>query len=840
MNPVSVIMVMSAAACLTLGFIHLRYWLNERHRRDFLAITIACFSVAWITWYEIGMHSALTPAEYAGPQKWIHLPVFLMFWSLAWFIRLNLRAGRAWLFWSVVSLRLLTLILDLAFTPNIHFREITGIKQVYIWGYPLSVAEGVRNPWQLVGQIGLLLFIIYCVDAVITVWRRGDRRKAWTVGSGILVFVIGVSAVNVLSIWGVIVWPLMHSPFYLAMLIALGYELSYDMMNANRLAADLAKSEADRLESMKALAAIVESSDDGIISATLDGVVNTWNAGAERIFGYTADEIAGKHISILAAADRKNEATNVLDRIGHSGRVDHLETIRIAKDGRPITVLLTISPLKDDNGSIIGVSTIARDMTQKKAAEAEIRDSEARLAGVVGSAMDAIVSIDDKGDIILFNAAAEKMFGCSAAEVMGHSIDRFLPDRFRGTHLELIRTFGESSVSKRFVGAESPLTGKRASGEEFPIEASISQVSLHGQRIYTVILRDITERLQVEEALRQSEKRFREMADTAPVLIWMSGTDKLCNYFNQSWLDFTGRTMQQEKGNGWADGVHRDDLGNCLAMYHNAFDRQELFRMEYRLRRADGVYRWIYDTGVPRFTSEGEFLGYIGSCIDITDQKEAEDTLRDLSGRLINAQERERSRVARELHDDLSQSLALLSIQLSELGNGNSKSELIKKKVAEFTSQIQKLSLDVHRISHELHPVKLEQLGLESALRGFCREVAAAHGFNVSFDAVNIPRSMPNDVSLCLYRIAQESLQNVAKHSSASRVDIHMEVNGAGICLVVTDNGCGFDPDVQRSQQSLGLVSMVERIRSVNGTFTVDSNIGSGTEIIARIPFAVD
>ena len=441
------------------------------------------------------------------------------------------------------------------------------------------------------------------------------------------------------------------------------------------------------------------------------------------------------------------------------------------------------------------------------------------------------------GKVVLFNAAAEKLFGCTAAEAIGKPLGLFLPERFRTSHEGLVRSFGNSNISKRFMGSESSLFGLKISGEEFPIEASISQVSLHGQKIYTVILRDITERLQVEEALRQSEKRFREMADTAPVLIWMSGKDKLCNYFNKSWFDFTGRTMQQEAGNGWADGVHREDLIACISIYHKAFDRQEPFTMEYRLRRADGIYRWVYDTGIPRFTSDGEFLGYIGSCIDITDQKEAEDTLRDLSGRLISAQERERSRVARELHDDLSQSLALLSIQLSELGNGNSKSDLVKKRVAEFTSQIQKLSLDVHRISHELHPVKLEQLGLESALRGFCREVAAAHGFKVSFDAENIPRSMPNDISLCLYRVAQESLQNVAKHSNASKVDIHIEVNGAEICLIVTDNGCGFDPDVEKSHESLGLVSMVERIRSVNGTFTVDSTVGSGTEIVARVPF---
>jgi len=173
-----------------------------------------------------------------------------------------------------------------------------------------------------------------------------------------------------------------------------------------------------------------------------------------------------------------------------------------------------------------------------------------------------------------------------------------------------------------------------------------------------------------EIVLRESEERFRLVANTAPAFIWMSGTNNKCTFFNQGWLSFTGRSLDQELGEGWLAGVHPDDQERRLAIFPAGSDAPVEFEVEYRLRRFDGEYRWIVDHGVPRFGSDGIFCGYIGSCVDITDRKLSEMSLRELSGRLIHAQEEERTRIARELHDDLSQRIVLLSISLEQFGQG--------------------------------------------------------------------------------------------------------------------------------------------------------------------------
>jgi PAS domain S-box-containing protein len=357
-------------------------------------------------------------------------------------------------------------------------------------------------------------------------------------------------------------------------------------------------------------------------------------------------------------------------------------------------------------------------------------------------------------------------------------------------------------------------------------------------------LRAVSERKRADIVLRESENRFRLMADTAPVMVWMSGPDKLCTYFNKPWLDFTGRPLEREVGHGWSEGVHADDLQRCLDTYVQAFDARQSFRMEYRLRRFDGEYRRVLDTGVPRFKSDGTFDGYIGSCLDITEEKRVEEALREnqrelrvLTGRLLQAQETERSRIARELHDDLNQSLALLSVELDRLGQKTLDSPPeFGQWIRELSAQVKRLSASVHDLSHQLHPSKLEQLGLVAAVRALCKELTQTHGVPIEFTPRRVPEKIPEDTALCLYRIVQEALRNVIKHSAAHRAHVDLDQSADTLCLRIADDGTGFDPAKIPGGSGLGLVSMRERLRLVRGQIAIDSRPSCGTRIDVRVP----
>jgi PAS domain S-box-containing protein len=342
---------------------------------------------------------------------------------------------------------------------------------------------------------------------------------------------------------------------------------------------------------------------------------------------------------------------------------------------------------------------------------------------------------------------------------------------------------------------------------------------------------------QAAHVVRESEERFRLVANTAPVMIWMAGTDRLCSYVNRPWLEFTGRPLGAELGNGWAEGVHNEDLKRCLKTYSQAFDRREPFQMEYRLRRNDGEYRWILDIGVPRFNADGNFAGYIGSCLDITDRKLAEEALASVGRRLIEAHEEERTWIARELHDDIMQRIALLAIELEQCDHQALGSVVDVHKYLQSTRQrISELGNDIQALSHRLHSSKLEYLGFVGGVKSFCRELSEQRNVRIEFKHSDIPAAIPKEISLCLFRVLQEALQNAVKHSAAQNFTVELHGTKEGISLTVSDSGIGFDWQDAMNRRGLGLISMRERLRLVNGELSIQSVPGRGTIVLARVP----
>jgi len=352
------------------------------------------------------------------------------------------------------------------------------------------------------------------------------------------------------------------------------------------------------------------------------------------------------------------------------------------------------------------------------------------------------------------------------------------------------------------------------------------------------LLRQRAVRRKAEQSLRESEERFRRVANTAPVMIWMSGPDKHRTYYNEPWLNFTGGSLEAELAGGWEQSIHPEDRQRSLDADLLASERRQATTIEYRLRRHDGQYRWVLDSSVPRFDADGSFAGFIGSCIDVTEQKLAEEALSTVSQRLIQAHEEERTRIARELHDDLNQQLALLAMNLDRLKQDLPASATeLRRDMEAARKQADELGSNIQALSHRLHSSKLQYLGLAAAASSFCREFSDRNGVEIEFNSDKIPTHLPEEISICLFRVLQEAVQNAAKYSGSRQVQVLLKGRTNQIELTVHDSGSGFEPEEALKGHGLGLTSMRERLKLVGGQLSIASKPQCGTSILARVPF---
>jgi PAS domain S-box-containing protein len=377
----------------------------------------------------------------------------------------------------------------------------------------------------------------------------------------------------------------------------------------------------------------------------------------------------------------------------------------------------------------------------------------------------------------------------------------------------------------------------RASREQRPFVMHAARLNLPGLTFRVLITHE--DMPVAQEEVKRSEKRLTQLLETTKILTWEADVRD---------LRFTQVSAQAVKmfgypANTWcepnflASRIHPDDRQRVITAYRNETQVKEHFDLTFRMLAADGRVLWVQNL-VSVTADNGKPTRMHGFLIDISDRKRAEESLKHLSRRLIAAQEEERKRVARELHDDLNQRMAVMSIELEQLGQGKQLPASFRKNIQKLQSQAQEISSDIHRLSYKLHPAKLDHLGLAAAVKGLCDELPVAPNGKprAHFHQSGFPADIPKDAALCIFRIAQEVLRNCVKHSGAESAQVVLTKTDRAIRLSVSDNGCGFDTESDLMEKGLGFISMKERLRIVGGEIKICSQPLHGTRIDVSVP----
>ncbi len=380
-------------------------------------------------------------------------------------------------------------------------------------------------------------------------------------------------------------------------------------------------------EASARLSAIVHSSSDAIIGKSLDGTITSWNGGAEKIFGFSEQEAMGQPMRMLFPSDLVEDEPELHAKIAQGDSPPSFETQRLRKDGSRINVALTISPVENSDGKITGMSVIARDISERKRAE----ETRVLLAAIVNSSSDAIIAKDLHGVVGSWNPGAGKMFGYSAEEMIGTSITRIIPPDRLDDEKQILDRIRRGEAIEHFETVR-----QRRDGGLIDVSVTVSPIKDSKGNIIgaSKIARDITEQKRAQRAQRESEEQFRTMANSIPQLAWMAHGDGFIFWYNQRWHDYTGTTPEQMEGWGWQSVHDANVLPNVLEKWRRAIATGQPFEMEFPLRGANGRFRMFLTRGQPLKDSQGSVVQWFGTCTDVDELKQMEQSLRDTQARL--------------------------------------------------------------------------------------------------------------------------------------------------------------------------------------------------------------
>ena len=477
----------------------------------------------------------------------------------------------------------------------------------------------------------------------------------------------------------------------------------------------------------------------------------------------------------------------------------------------------------------------AQNERERLVREQAAMEARLRFAAIVEASEDAIYVTDISGMVTDWNKGAEKLYGYSAREMIGQSIFLLIPsDR------SSICTQAMEKVQRGHSLGHSETVRRKRNGELVAVSITASPIFTPEGKVVglSAIERDITERKRQETILRDSEERLRLAARAGKMFAyeWDAATGVIVR--SEESTNILGIDQSERLTSEQALGrIHPDDREKVAASMSTLTPEKPSLKVSYRILRPDDTQIWVEQNSLAHFDEQGRMLRTVGMVADITERKRAEAALFSARLKLIEAQEQERTRIARELHDDIGQRLALLTIELNQLHmNGNGLPAEVRDSLEELGKQSAEIASDTQSLSHELHSARLEYLGITAAMKGFCREFSEKQRVEIDFRSDDVPGSLPPDISLCLFRVLQEALHNSAKHSGARSFVVRLWGAPGEICLSIRDSGTGFDSEAVKESHGIGLISMEERLAIVNGNLYIDSHPNIGTTIYARVP----